>query len=228
MGAIGTVFLLQTGLLSYFSAPLPLHQAPENPPLQLSMVGNVEIDSLLAPTSIAFPGQNGFSKSALPTETRIEPVFPTNQSALTFLTPDPLRLGSGLQSFAPDETRSSVGFVSYSPEIFKGRATSPEIVSSGTRLEILQAEGRRTRTIPSLPSISGSTPLAPTLVEVSVNAFGFVTSERLIRTPGPINEVQKLANARATLLAKNIRFEPSPDDNDEFVTVRFHWHVQPE
>ncbi len=239
ISATVVVFILQAGLLLFFSAPLPAR--PDESTSSIKMVMGADLSDhetdLLDPTSLAFPEKNGFTKAAFTPALSFQPALTAPTDRSIYFTPDPLRLGKPIAQTLAEQSQETLEIAELSPVAFKIEAPEERPILTRTYATVVQGTGRELIQQPKLPSLSTSTPLAPTEVELLVTPLGNVISQRLIPRQSKGDEVQTLADAQATLLAKNLVFNKLPSRNPSatfdpsqstWIRVRFHWHVEAE
>jgi TonB family protein len=225
----GLIFLLQAFLLFRFSK-FPTSPPPPSPdPLRLELPRPSAFSRNLAdefpgadPTYLALPGRDAFSRTAERTIPRAE--------------------------YKPNEYREAPVWMKASPEIRFPQIPAPQaphlpippvrLTGDRTASRLLPAAswveprmpGRKLAAPIVPPTWTTTDVLRPTVVEVSVTAYGEVISARLVESNG-----LAVADEAAMELARRARFEALPSgpslagDRGDIVGwewLVFHWHTR--
>lgn len=223
------IFLLQAFLLFRFSKfpaspPLP----PPNP-LRMELPRPTAFSQSLAdefpgadPTYLALPGRDAFSRMAERTIPRAE--YKPNEYK-----EDAVWMKAAPEIRLPQIPAPQAPHLPIPPVRLTGERTASRLLPAASWIET-RMPGRKLAAPLFPPSWTTTDVLRPTVVEVSVTAFGEVISARLVESNG-----LAVADEAAMELARRARFEALPSgttlagDRGDIVGwewLVFHWHTR--
>jgi TonB family protein len=229
------IFAIHVGLILAFGDRKPIvPRVPEFVPGLFMVEGREELLELQDPTLFALPHARGFSGAAWVQTTHRRPEFYRWNEPTPWLALSPRALGQAFSQFM--ETNAFAGFA---PELkpkarqIRSRSIDPARFVTDAK-SLLRVEGqlasREMLNTVSLPSWPAADLLAPSLVQVLVDASGRVVSAVLL----PPGSGAAEADHYALEVAKSLRFDPvgqegSGQPSTGWVRGRlvFQWHTAP-
>jgi len=214
-GVVGLIYAAQLGVVFWLGARHPVTPRVPFPTPPISLVGerNSELAELIDPTLFALPNRNSFSGLAWAMTPRSEFVSADWTEPMRWLPVSQEKLGESFKQLLAEAA------IEPPPIAEKGE---PNIALPGTLpnlpavpvQSLLQMEGglagRALLNPPVLSSWPSADILLPSVVQVMVDAGGYVVSATLLSSSG-LGE----ADQAALDLAKAARFEPLRDSGKE-------------
>jgi TonB family protein len=204
---LGAVFCLGERHPVAPRAPLP------TPPISLGIAWHPELAELIDPTLFALPNRHGFSGLAWAITPRREYVSADWTEPMIWLPLGQEKLGDSFRLLLATAAAPTLLVAEKNEPKITLLKTSPNLPAQSSLQVNSGLAGRALLNPPALPSWPSADTLPPSVVQVLVDAGGYVVSATLLSSSG-LNE----ADHAAVDMVKTIRFEPLPGGGKDRLT----------